>query len=100
MNTISLAQHVDAYLELRASLGYRLANYHSLLKNFATFVEQRGGLAQVNAETALEWAQSSPRSGPSGHASRLTRIRGFLLYLQAFVPSVQPPGRGLLAAPR
>jgi integrase len=50
-----LAAHVERYLVLRQTLGYKLRNTSGNLRAFARFAASRGDL-HVRTSTALEWA--------------------------------------------
>lgn len=94
MNTIQ--QHVEGYLALRSALGYRVNGQdRSLLQGFARLAEQYG--SPITAEMVLNWTCGSETVGAATRAYRLSRLRGFLVYLRAFRPEIEIPGRGLLA---
>ena len=37
-----LAQHLDEYLQLRRTLGHKLADAHRLLPRFVTYLDEQG----------------------------------------------------------
>jgi hypothetical protein len=67
---------------------------------FLDFVDQKGGVGPIRAPWALEWAcMLSPRRGVGGQAGRLSVVRNFLTYLQAFIAETEVPHHGLLRGP-
>jgi integrase len=71
-----------------------------LLGEFLDFADQKGGAGPIRAEWALDWAcLLSPRRGVSGQAGRLSVVRNFLTYLQAFITETEVPHHGLLSGP-
>ena len=48
----TLAQHLDEYLQLRRTLGHRLADAHRLLPRFVAYLDE-GGIEFVTVEAAL-----------------------------------------------
>ena len=83
MGTVELPFFLDGYLALRRSLGFAMRSEERRLRSFLTFVAARPSEGPIRAATALEWACSTPRCGPSGRAQRLSMVRGFLAYLVA-----------------
>jgi hypothetical protein len=54
----ALAQHLDEYLQLRRTLGHKLADAHRLLPRFVAYLgEQRAEF--VTIEAALAWSPSA-----------------------------------------
>ncbi|HEY8624525.1 MAG TPA: hypothetical protein VIL82_00830, partial [Solirubrobacteraceae bacterium] len=51
----SFVQHVEDYLRLRRSLGYKLHDHARLLRRFATHLDAIGAEC-VTVELALSWA--------------------------------------------
>jgi integrase/recombinase XerD len=83
------------YLEMRRSLGFRLVETELYLKDFCAFMD-RCGHNVVTAQLALEWATAPANIRPTSWAGRLTTVRQFARYLQAFEPRTEVPGTKLL----
>jgi len=98
MTTPDLLLHVEAYVGLRKALGYAVRSDEKLLKEFVTFLEFRQIHGPIRAQLAIDWAcLPAPGRGPSGQASRLKIVRGFLSHLRATWPETEVPGPGSLA---
>jgi integrase/recombinase XerD len=69
-----LAEHVDRYLSLRATLGYKLRDTRRELTAFANLAKARGE-AVVTLQTASAWADPAP----SAYA-RSNRMRKIILF--------------------
>jgi len=95
MTAGELHDRLDSYLALRRALGFVMRPDERLLRDFITFLDQRGLDGPVRAHAALEWA-TAVRCGLGHQAHRLTVARGFLTYLRAMDPQVEVPGPGLL----
>ena len=89
----ALRQAVADYLAVRRAVGFRLAGTDRWLFAFADYVEDRGGT--VTVAVALSWAGESS-STEDGAARRLSCVRLFARYLQAFEPATEVPPAGLL----
>jgi hypothetical protein len=50
-----LAQHLDEYLQLRRTLGHKLADAHRLLPRFVAYLDKRN-VEFVTIEMALAWS--------------------------------------------
>jgi integrase/recombinase XerD len=91
----ALAHRVDDYLTLRRASGYRLQAHGRLLPQFVSYLDGLGA-STVTVEAALAWAVSSTTAGHSQAWARLSIVRGFARYLQAFDPATQVPPTNLL----
>jgi integrase len=101
MNADFLDTQLVAYLSVRQALGFQMQAETVLLREFVGFVKTQEHTGSIRAQMALEWAcQESMHRGPGGAARRLSIARGFLLYLQAWVPDTEVPAPGLLPSPR
>ena len=76
----TLRQALEDYLQVRRSLGYKLARPEKLLGQFIGYLEEAGG-ATVTTEHALAWAVL-PGGDASWHAYRLSAVRGFAAWLR------------------
>ncbi len=87
---------MEDYLALRSALGYRVNSAdRSLLQGFAALVEQHG--RPITAEMALNWACGSKAIKATTRLYRLSRLRGFLIYLRAFWAETEVPSCTLVA---
>ena len=88
-------RHVEDYLRLRRSLGFKLRAAQRHLARFAAFLEARGALHLTNA-LALQWAQEASAARPATWAQRLGVVRGFARHWSAQDPHSEVPPWGLL----
>lgn len=97
MNTAELRLHIDAYLNLRGSLGWQTEITGYYLRELSNYVEAQGFSWPIRTQTILEWiSAASPHCGLPGQRTRLTQARCFLKHLKASVPDTEVPGPGLL----
>jgi integrase len=92
--TAGLRSAIADYLEVRRSLGYKLARPEKLLAQFADYLEQ-AGCVTVTAEHALAWAVL-PGGNPDWHAYRLAVVRGFAAWLRTIDSAAEIPPAGLI----
>ena len=92
-----LGCHVRDYLAMRRALGFKLGKEGRLLQDFAAFAGVAGA-GTVTTDLAVAWAIMPQNASPVWTAQRLTMVRGFARYLQAFDPAAQVPPAGLLPA--
>ena len=83
-----LRQALEDYLQVRRSLGYKLARPEKLLGQFIGYLEQAGAVTVT--EHALAWAVL-PGGDPSWHAYRLAAVRAFAAWLHTADPDAQVP---------
>ncbi|MEP6651320.1 MAG: tyrosine-type recombinase/integrase [Lapillicoccus sp.] len=88
-------EQVDDYLRLRRSLGYKLVEQERFLKQFVDYLEKNQANT-ITAENALTWARLPAGASPRWHATRLSAVRGFAVWAQAFDADIQVPPTGLL----
>ncbi len=93
MNT--LREAIEAYLQLRHDLGFKLAQAQRWLREFAGFMEQQQA-PFITTECALEWAVHPTNGQPAYWAKRLTAVRVFAHYRSATDPRTEVPPDGLL----
>jgi integrase/recombinase XerD len=94
-----LACHVDEYLRLRRSLGFKLEWPGHLLPQLLAYLDAAGS-ATLTADLAITWAQL-PQGVQALHwAHRLEAARSFALYLKTIDPAteVPPPPRDVFGA--
>jgi integrase/recombinase XerD len=96
---IPLARHIDNYIAIRRSLGYKLTSEHRLLSDFAAFMDAAGA-STVTIELALRWATAPTAVGHAYLAQRMRAVRGFARYLHGIDPATEIPPLELLPARR
>jgi integrase len=92
-----LSRHIEDYLAMRRALGFKLGKEGRLLRDFAVFAEAAGA-STVTTDLAVAWAILPRNASPVWAAQRLSMVRGFARYVQAFDPAAQVPPAGLLPA--
>ncbi len=90
-----LREQVAEYLRVRRSLGYKLVEHERFLNQFLDYLEQEQATT-ITAANALAWAKLPAGVSPRWHGARLSAIRGFAAWAQAFDPDIQVPPAGLL----
>ena len=94
----SLSGHVEDYLRLRRSLGYKLERAGLLLPQLVDYLEASGS-SMLTSDLAISWARI-PQASPNYWAARLTVARGFARYLQTIDPATEIPPSGVFPARR
>ena len=89
-----LSAHLDRYLELRRSVGFKLEEHARVLPDFVCYLRGRGETT-VRTRSVLSWAAGA--SSERQVARRISMVRGFARYLVAFDPATEVPGRGLVS---
>ena len=95
MNEHPMAAALTDYLAVRRSLGFKLTRDGLLLGQFIDFCEQ-SGVDRITSEVALAWVTTPAKASPSWLTMRLSVVRGFARWLQAFDPSTEVPPLGWL----
>ena len=93
-----LRPHLEDYLALRRSLGFKLGRTGRHLESFVGYLEQAGART-VTIEDALTWATAPADADPVYWRSRLAAVRPFARYLAPLVPGTEVPPPGLLPGP-
>ncbi len=97
MNPAQLRVHIEAYLDLRSSLGFQTEYESYNLRELLRYVEAKGFPWPIRTQTILDWIGAAAlHCGLPGQRMRLTQARCFLKYLKASVPETEVPGPGLL----
>lgn len=91
----TLAQHLNDYLNLRRSLGFKLRQTDCLLRQFVRFADERKA-PHLTTQMALQWATQPADALPVTLAGRYQIIRHFALYLCNLDPRTEVPPAGLL----
>jgi site-specific recombinase XerD len=99
MSDLNLDHHVEDYLRLRRSLGFKLESAGYLLPQFVTHLEAAEATT-VTSELAIAWARQPAHTRPNHWAQRLAVVRGFARYLQTIVPETEVPPPGVFPARR
>jgi len=92
----SLACHVQDYLRLRRSLGFKLEREGQILPQLVAYIEGAGA-DTLTAELAIAWAQLPVGVQPVTWTHRLGAARGFATYLKAIDPATEIPARKVFA---
>ena len=90
--------HLEDYLALRRSLGFRLGRPGQMLEELVGYLEQAGAQT-VTAGSALAWATAPAGADPVYWRKRLSAVRPFARYLAPRVPGTEVPPPGLLPGP-
>jgi integrase/recombinase XerD len=93
-----LRGHLEDYLALRRSLGYKLERPGQLLAGLVRDLEDAGA-ATITIGHALAWATAPADADPAWWRLRLAAVRPFARYLAPLVPGTEVPPRGLLPGP-
>jgi integrase/recombinase XerD len=94
-----LSQHVDDYLQLRRSLGFKLERAGWLLPQLVGYLEAAGA-PTLTSELAIAWARQPAHTRPNHWAQRLAVARGFARYLQTIIPATEVPPSGVFPTSR
>jgi len=89
-----LHHHLEDYLRLRRSLGFKLEFPGLVLPSLVTYLEAAGAAA-ITAELAVAWAGLPRGVLPITWAHRLGAARGFARYLKAIDPATEIPPAGI-----
>jgi integrase/recombinase XerD len=82
---ISLARHLEKYLELRHRLGFKLRDATFELRKFVRFA-QKARAPFVTTKLALDWATQPTGCQPARYGNRLGMVRRFAEHLCAVDP--------------
>lgn len=95
---MTMRTHVEDYLAMRRSLGYKLHGDGRMLLAFADRLDQ-AGQTTVTVSAALDWA-TEPKDASRAHwVRRLGVVRVFARHLHMLDPNCQIPPTDLLPAP-
>lgn len=93
-----LAHHVEDYLRLRRSLGFKLVREGQVLPQFVAWL-QAAGATTLTADAAIAWAQLPQGVNPINWVHRLGSVRGFACYLRTIDPATEVPPGDVFARP-
>ena len=98
MTASDIQCRLEAYLELRRSLGFVISYGAYALKELLQYVQAKGLSWPIQSQTILDWiAAAGLHCGPAGQRARLIHARGFLRHLKASFPETEVPPPGILA---
>jgi len=90
------ARHLQDYLLLRRSLGYKLEDHARLLRHFCAHLDDIGA-EFVTVELTLSWAlELKMPPGSTVPATRLLVVRGFARYMSGIDRRTEIPPAGLI----
>jgi integrase len=92
-----LTAHVERYISLRQTLGYKLRNVATNLRGFAIFADDRGD-TRVRVATAVDWATVAP--SPHARYVRMRDVANLARFLHAEDPSHEVPTNPFRASKR
>ena len=96
----TLAQHLDEYLQLRRTLGHKLAHAHRYLPRFVTYLDEHDA-EFVTIEAALAWSlEPVVPVGSVVPADRMMVVRGFARYLSGIDSRTEVPPAGTIRHPK
>lgn len=94
---VMLTTHVERYIALRQTVGFRLRNTARHLRAFARFATAIGD-THIRSSTAVAWATAAP--SPGARHSRLRDVVHLARFLHAEVPAHEVPPAALFPAPK
>ncbi len=86
------------YLALRRALGFKLTQAERMLRSFTSYLHEQGA-SVITTRIAVEWAVAPGQASRWWWRQRLSVVRGFARYLQAFDPDTEIPPPGLIYSP-
>jgi integrase len=95
----TLANHVEEYLALRRSFGFKLEREQQLLGQFVAYLES-AGVEHLRSELAIAWARLPSEASPNEWAKRLGIVRRFALYLRTIEETAEVPPSGVFPTSR
>jgi integrase/recombinase XerD len=90
-----LQKHLEEYLSLRQSLGYKLRTHRSSLKDFVNFATAKNATS-ITTQLALAWALKPASADPKWWAYRLRMVHHFALFVRARDHACEVPPLKLL----
>ncbi|MGA2248489.1 MAG: tyrosine-type recombinase/integrase [Verrucomicrobiota bacterium] len=95
----TLVRHLQDYLTLRRSLGFKLRETESLLRQFVRFAKKQK-IFHLTIRLAVRWATQPAQALPATLAARYQIVRLFALYLSTVDGRTEVPPAGLLVCRR
>ena len=94
-----LGRHVEEYLALRRSLGFKLEREEQLLAHFVAYSEAAGE-EHLTSDLAIAWAKLPAAASPNQWAKRLGVLRSLAVYLVTIDPATEVPPSGIFPTNR
>lgn len=91
----SLTAHLEDYLELRHSLGFKLVTVGGLLRRFVLFAQSRKA-SYITTKLALDWAIKPADCQSAQRGNRLGMVRRFAQYVGSIDRRTEVPAQELL----
>ena len=91
IQSMSLREQVEMYIEHCHRLGYVYAGTKRSLENFVEFAEQKGHVGPLTKTLAMEWATDSKINKRSAWARRLSLLHVFAKYCKAIEQKTEIP---------
>ena len=91
----TLPQGIQDYLALRRALGFQFNHVEALLKQFVSFLQEKGA-PRMSPELMIEWAKQPVHTQSAHWAKRLGIVRDFAQYWKSVDPQVELPALGVL----
>lgn len=95
----ALGRHVEQYLALRRSLGFKLEREEQLLAQFVAHSDAAGE-EHLTSDLAIAWAKLPVAACPNQWAKRLGVVRRFAVYLVTMDPATEVPPSGIFPTTR
>lgn len=95
----ALGRHVEEYLALRRSFGFKLEREEQLLAHFVACSEA-AGQEHLASDLAIAWAKLPAAASPNQWAKRLGVVRSFAGYLVTIDPATEVPPSGIFPTNR
>jgi hypothetical protein len=95
----ALGRHVEEYVALRRSFGFKLEREEQLLTQFVAYTETAGE-EHLPSELAIAWAKLPIAASPNQWAKRLGVVRRFAVYLATIDPATEVPPSGIFPTNR
>jgi len=95
----ALGRHVQQYLALRRSFGFKLEREEQLLAQFVAYSEA-AGQEHLTSDLAIAWAKLPVAASPNQWAKRLGVVRSFAVYLVTMDPATEVPPSGIFPTNR
>lgn len=93
-----LTRHLQDYLRLRRSQGFKLVRPGAVLAQFVAWL-QAAGSTTITVDAAVAWAASPPGVSPISRVHRLGAVRGFARYLRTIDPATEIPPADVFPRP-
>jgi len=93
----SLAAHLESYLELRHTLGFKLRVQGGLLRRFVLFARDQKA-SFITTKLALAWATQIQNCQAAQKGIRLGMVRRFAQYVSGIDPRTEVPPHELLSS--